>query len=60
MMVIKLVAMGEDDEDLGEAVGMATQAMEAEEGEVMVTRVLLKPFKVMGTQISVTTALTTL
>jgi hypothetical protein len=49
MMVIKVVAVGVDYEDLGDPVGMVTQAMEAEEGQVLVARALLLSLKVMGT-----------
>ena len=59
MMVIKVVAVGVGDEELGEAVGMATlaMAMEFEGGEVLVARPLFLPLKVMDIQTSATTPL---
>ena len=46
MMEINLVAVEEDDEGLVEAVGMVIQAMEAEQREVLLPRILPQPLRV--------------
>ena len=50
MMEINLVAVEEDDEGLVEAVGMVIQAMEAEQREVLLPRILPQPLRAMDTQ----------
>ena len=50
MMEMNLVAVEEDGKSFVEAVGMVTQAMEANEREFLLPRILLQPLRVMDTQ----------